>query len=871
MDTRLRSVQGQDGFPRPAGPDGELHARIDAVLAAHAATLASLPSYSSRPLKEVPAWDAIARADGAVRRAYALALAQRVAWIRAQPPEFWGFGETWSGSRHPRREARYAVEAALAALLRSTLPFAPAEFAALIELAEAQDWGDVGGIAAWKLVLRQLEGRGDDVALPEHVCSGLRRAITTLADKGSREALAIAERLRAVLGEGERIALVSGEPWADRVLAELAAVSDAEREAWGALLLHARTATMPKPTAAWSKRARTCVAGLPAAASGRLVRWFDAVAQPNAGASTSDAADEAARWRLHPSSEDLLKGLAWSCSEIEDATLARALGRLALTCLRKFVGLGPRAPRVANACVWALGAMPGTTGIAELAILTVRGKSRSALKEIEKALAAAAKRLGMTREEVEELGIPTYGLTEVGVRRERLGDTTAELRVTGTTSTELRWLRPDGRPQKSPPAAVRATHADAVAALKDAAKDLERMLPAQRDRIERSYLRRASWPVATWRERYLDHPLVGVLARRLIWRLVGPETEGVRAAAWLDGVLVDADDRPLPPPPDGTRVELWHPLTAGPREAAAWRAWLATHRITQPFKQAHREIYPLTPAEVTTRVYSNRFAAHVVRQHQFHALCDARGWRDQLRLMVDDTVDATSVTLPAFGLRAEFWVEGCGDEYGVDTNETGTYLRLATDQVRFYRADVPPSSAHVGGGGFETHGEPLPLADVPPLAFSEVMRDVDLFVGVASVGNDPTWSDGGPGGRAISAWNHFAFGELSATAVTRREVLEALVPRLALRDRCTFTDRYLVVRGDLRTYKIHLGSGNIRMEPDDAYLCIVPARGADADPQDVYLPFEGDRTLALILSKALLLAADTEIRDETILAQLQRS
>lgn len=56
---------------------------------------------------------------------------------------------------------------------------------------------------------------------------------------------------------------------------------------------------------------------------------------------------------------------------------------------------------------------------------------------------------------------------------------------------------------------------------------------------------------------------------------------------------------------------------------------------------AHREIYVLTDAERTTRVYSNRFAAHIVRQHQFNALCAARGWKNQLRLIVDDSYSAT--------------------------------------------------------------------------------------------------------------------------------------------------------------------------------------------------------------------------------------
>jgi hypothetical protein len=43
------------------------------------------------------------------------------------------------------------------------------------------------------------------------------------------------------------------------------------------------------------------------------------------------------------------------------------------------------------------------------------------------------------------------------------------------------------------------------------------------------------------------------------------------------------------------------------------------------------------------------------------------------------------------------------------------------------------------------------------------------------------------------------------------------------------------------------------MEPNDQYLCIVPGQDQKGSSQ-VFLPFEGDRTLAIILSKAFLLA-----------------
>ena len=37
----------------------------------------------------------------------------------------------------------------------------------------------------------------------------------------------------------------------------------------------------------------------------------------------------------------------------------------------------------------------------------------------------------------------------------------------------------------------------------------------------------------------------------------------------------------------------------------------------------------------------------------------------------------------------------------------------------------------------------------------------------------------------------------------------------------------------------------------------------------LFLPFEGDRTLSLIISKAFMLAEDTKIKDATILSQLR--
>jgi hypothetical protein len=210
--------------------------------------------------------------------------------------------------------------------------------------------------------------------------------------------------------------------------------------------------------------------------------------------------------------------------------------------------------------------------------------------------------------------------------------------------------------------------------------------------------------------------------------------------------------------------------------------------------------------------------------------------------------------LGPWDLAAEFWVDSAGGRG--DTSPSGIFLNLSTDQVRFTNAV----------------GDARPLSEIPALVFSEVMRDVDLFVGVCSIGNDPAWQDTGEAQGATTYWRNYSFGDLSASAATRKDVLMRLVPKLRIASQCSFKDRYLAVKGTFRTYKIHLGSGNILMEPNDRYLCIVADRGARvaaANGERVFLPFEGDSTLSLILSKAFLLADDAKITDSSILNQIR--
>ncbi len=639
--------------------------------------------------------------------------------------------------------------------------------------------------------------------------------------------------------------VVPGEAWTNAVLADLARMQDAEGAAWHALLRHALTATSARPSRTWLRAARQHLDALGEAAfKQHALGWL-------AEAAASETAANL------PRNGDQLRGLIWTCSLLDAAEAARAVADLGIAFYKKIRGVGPRSVKVGNACIYALGAMSGREAVAQLTRLRLRVKDRRGVQQIDRALETAAARRGLTADDLEELAVPTYGL-EGGALRQPLGAYTAVLRLAGADRTDLTWLRPDGKRQKSVPAAVRRAHPEAVKALKKTAKDLRAMLAAQRNRLERLLRADHSRPLTAWRERYRDHPLVSRLARRLVWQITRADDRTL--AAWHEGRLVDGAGRPLEDLSEDASVRLWHPITSDAETVLAWRHWLEAREVTQPFKQAHREVYLLTDAERQTRTYSNRFAAHVLVQHQLAALCRARGWTYRLQGAFDGCNEPT-LALPRWGLRAAFLIET--DPHDDHLTEAGLFLHVTSDQVRFYELD------DVMGHG------PLPLEEIPPLVFSEVMRDVDLFVGVCSVGNDPTWTDRGADAgfeRYFDYWRAFAFGGLSATAQTRKDVLTRLLPRLTIAGRCRLDGRFLVVRGDLRTYKIHLGSGNILMAPNDQYLCIVPdARAASRnDAHAVFLPFEGDRTLSLILSKAFLLADDTAIDDPTITRQINR-
>ncbi|WP_196159844.1 DUF4132 domain-containing protein [Reinekea sp. G2M2-21] len=719
--------------------------------------------------------------------------------------------------------------------------------------------------------IRAIENYLLDHEVDERLILPLKKLAKSIENSGYGDAenRRLVERARLLLSDPNKSALPlsPGEAWSDNASKSIKALPIEEQQCWSDLLVHCKSANAAKPSAKWLKTASQLRQSINSEQFKNFcLDWFSLLDKPKTVELKAKH-----NWETDPNmlfdeiNADIIKGLAWCCSLTEDAEIARQLTKVGMLVFKKIPGHGAKSARIGNAVIHALSSMPGKTGLYQLALLRIKVKYRQALTLMEKSLKSAAEREGLTVDELAEMGVPSLGLERVGYGEETVGEYVAQIEVNGFHQVDLTWRKTDGDVQKTVPAKVVASFAQELKELKGSVKDIKSMMSVQKDRLEQLFLKDMSWSYETWESRYLKHPIVGVFAQRLIWSLkTDKETELV---IYRNDQLETVDGQCVNRPSPATQVCLWHPIYSSVEEIQTWRQRLVELEFTQPFKQAHREVYLLTDAERQTSTYSNRFASHIIKQHQFNALAATRGWRYTLQGCWDGGGDEiASIKIDQYNVQAEFWVNGIG-EYGEDTSEAGIFMYVSTDQVRFYplhRNVNELTEANV------RQQNPLPLNEVPDIVLSEVFRDVDLYVGVCSIGNDPEWSDGGPEGRYRDYWHRFSFGELSASAETRKEILQNLIPKLIFGKQCRFIDRFLVVEGKRRIYKIHLGSGNILMEPNNQYLCIVSDSRKSKANDNIFLPFEGDKTLSMIISKAALLAADEKIKDQSINSQIDR-
>lgn len=259
-------------------------------------------------------------------------------------------------------------------------------------------------------------------------------------------------------------------------------------------------------------------------------------------------------------------------------------------------------------------------------------------------------------------------------------------------------------------------------------------------------------------------------------------------------------------PLDFYKLGIWH----------AYQKYLFDHKICQPFKQVFRELYVKLTEELQQKS-SRMFAGNQIQPKKTVACLKGRRW-------VADYED---------GLQKIYYKENI-------------IARIYALADWFSPSDVEaPTLEWVEFSDRKTF-QALTIAQVPDLIYSEVMRDVDLAVSVAHAGGvDPQTSH--------------------STIEMRQAIVEFNLPLFGLSN-VTLQGGHALIQGKRANYNVHLGSGVVHQE-GGAMLHILPVHSQKRGK--LFLPFvDEDPKTAEIMSKIVLLAEDTKIRDPFILDQI---
>ena len=309
----------------------------------------------------------------------------------------------------------------------------------------------------------------------------------------------------------------------------------------------------------------------------------------------------------------------------------------------------------------------------------------------------------------------------------------------------------------------------------------------------------------------MQNPVIWPLLKHLVFICNG------QTGFYTDGLLITVNAVCLPlKPKDELRIA--HPTdlyTSG--DWHAYQKFLFDKSIRQPFKQVFRELYVPTPEEIEA-TQSRRYAGNQIQPQKTVAVLKGRRW-------VADYED---------GLQKIYYKE----------NIIATIYAMAD---WFSPADIEAPTLEYVCFHSRKDYKLMKISEIPPVIFSEVMRDVDLAVSVAHAGS--------------------VAPETSHSTIEMRSVLVELTMPLFHFKNVTIKGSFAHIEGKLGKYNIHLGSGVIHQE-GGAQIAVLPVHSQNRGR--LFLPFvDEDPKTAEILTKIIFFAEDDKIKDPSILNQIK--
>lgn len=311
----------------------------------------------------------------------------------------------------------------------------------------------------------------------------------------------------------------------------------------------------------------------------------------------------------------------------------------------------------------------------------------------------------------------------------------------------------------------------------------------------------------------MKNPTIAPLLRTLVFKA------GDRFGFYENGQLVSVDGDETYALSTEDILCIAHPLHLYKSvEWSLYQKFLFDKQVKQPFKQVFRELYLPNKDELESGSVSRRYAGHQIQPKRAAALLKTRLWTVSYEDGLQKVYHKENIIAQVYALADWF----SPSDIEAPTLETVSFIDRKT-----YK--------------------PLELSSIPGIIFSEIMRDVDLVVSTAHAGGvDP---------------------EASLTTIELRKAIVTESLRLMKITNVRLEGNFARIAGTLGEYGVHLGSGTVQKQAAGT-LYILPVHSQHRGK--LFLPFmDEDPKTSEILSKIVMLAQDTKIKDPHILEQLK--
>lgn len=323
-------------------------------------------------------------------------------------------------------------------------------------------------------------------------------------------------------------------------------------------------------------------------------------------------------------------------------------------------------------------------------------------------LREAASARGLTEDELGDRTVPDLGLGADGTRVLSYGARAFVIAPDPSLRLIARERNDNGL---GPPATVlpRPSASDDAVAAKSAReafdrlkKDLQAIGARQVRRLEQAMVKGRVWSVADFEALVASHPLLGHLARALVWEIVAPRGEARAFRIAEDGSYADAADASLPLPA-GAAIRVAHPARS-PGLPTAWGGIFSDYEVVQPFEQLGRAVHAIAGGGATDLPGA---AGKKVAARKLLGVMESRGWER------DDRGHITA------------WLRSVVSADGAPLRVRWPITPgIALDDTLRHAPDVTMEALVVerGAGGA---GVRVALAALDPVSYSELARDVE--------------------------------------------------------------------------------------------------------------------------------------------------